>query len=103
MFTDKIGLEADVFYYSTQPNTLSYTGPNVTEMPIHGRLTYNAPMGKGLGVIFGLGYAYNMWGDDASTSTSTSTDERHRADSSACASAPAARCRSAWISPATTS
>ncbi len=49
MFTDKIGLEGDVFYYETQPNGNSYTGPNLREMPIHGRLTYNAPMGKGLG------------------------------------------------------
>ena len=66
MFTDKIGLEADVFYFSTPPTTATYTGPNVTEMPVHARLTYNAPMGKGLGVIFGLGFAYNIWGDSAS-------------------------------------
>ncbi len=71
MFTDKIGIEADVFYYSTQPEDLSYTGGNVTETPIHGRLTYNALMSKGLGVVFGLGYAYNMWKVDGTTFDST--------------------------------
>jgi outer membrane protein OmpA-like peptidoglycan-associated protein len=65
MFTDKIGLEADAFYYSTEPSSLTYTGVTVTETPITGRLTYNAGMGKGLAAIFGLGYTYNMWGDDA--------------------------------------
>ena len=73
MFTDKIGLEGDVFYYETQPNGNSYTGPNIRQMPIHGRLTYNAPMGKGLGIIFGLGYAYNMWGISG-TSDADTTD-----------------------------
>lgn len=67
MFSDKIGLEGDVFYYSTEPSSLNYTGVTVTEMPIHGRLTYNAPVGTGFGVIFGLGYAYNSWSKDAKT------------------------------------
>ena len=65
MFSDKIGLEGDVFYYSTEPSAAGYTGPNMTEMPIHGRLTYNAPMGKGLTAIFGLGATYNKWGGDS--------------------------------------
>ena len=65
MLSDKIGIEADAFYYSTEPSSLSYTGVTVTQTPIHGRFTYNAPMGKGLAAIFGLGYAYNMWGEDA--------------------------------------
>lgn len=67
MFTDKIGIEADAFYYSTDPSSLNYTGVTVTEVPIHGRFTYNAPLGSGLGMVFGLGYAYNMWGEDAET------------------------------------
>ncbi len=68
MFTQKIGFEVDAFHYSTQPSSLSYTGVSVTETPIHARLTYNAPLGAGLGVIFGVGYAYNMWGGGADTS-----------------------------------
>jgi outer membrane protein OmpA-like peptidoglycan-associated protein len=73
MFTDKIGLEADVFSYSNQPNTVTYTGPNIKEMPIHGRLTYSVPMSKGLGFIVGVGYAYNMWSVDG-VSNSDTTD-----------------------------
>ncbi len=65
MFTDKIGFEVDAFYYSTEPSSLQYTGVNITEIPLHARLTYNAPLGAGLGFVFGLGYAYNMWGEDA--------------------------------------
>lgn len=65
MFSDKIGIEADVFYYSTEPEDLSYTGVYLTEMPIHGRFTYNAPLSTGLGIILGVGYAYNSWGKDA--------------------------------------
>ncbi len=65
MFSDKIGLEGDVFYYTTQPSVAGYTGPDMTEMPIHGRLTYNAPMGKAFTAIFGLGAVYNAWGGDS--------------------------------------
>jgi len=65
MFTDKIGFEVDAFYYSTEPSSAQYTGVNITEVPLHARLTYNAPLGAGLGFVFGLGYAYNMWGEDA--------------------------------------
>ncbi len=67
MFTEKIGFEADAFYYSTEPSNLNYTGVTVTEIPMHFRLTYNTPLGAGIGVIFGLGYAYNLWGDSAKT------------------------------------
>ena len=65
MFTDKVGIEADVFSYRTEPSSILYTGVSVSQMPIHGRFTYNVGMGKGLGAIFGIGYAYNMWGKDA--------------------------------------
>jgi outer membrane protein OmpA-like peptidoglycan-associated protein len=74
MFSDKIGLEVDAFSYSTQPSSLAYTGVTVTQLPIHGRLTFNAPVGTGFGVIFGLGYAYNMWGKDATSYFLNSSD-----------------------------
>ena len=65
MFGDKLGFEVDAFYYSTEPSSLSYTGVDITETSLHGRFTYNTPLGKGLGFIAGLGFAYNMWGDSA--------------------------------------
>ena len=65
MFSDKLGFEVDAFFLSTEPSSLSYTGVTVTQTATHARFTYNAPMGKGLAAIFGLGYAYNMWGEDA--------------------------------------
>lgn len=74
MFTDKIGLEADAFYYSTEPESAQYTGVEITETPIHARLTYNTPMGAGIGFIFGLGYAHNMWGGDADSYFMTTND-----------------------------
>jgi len=77
MFTDRIGLEGDAFYYSTQPSAAGYAGPDMTELPIHGRLTYNAPLGKHLGAILGLGAVYNAWGGDSLKSyynTTTNSD-----------------------------
>ncbi len=72
MFTDKIGLEGDVFYYSTTPTNSSI---DVTEMPIHGRLTYYANVSRNFGFIFGLGAVYNQWGGDSLESYySTTTD-----------------------------
>ena len=41
MFSDKIGLEADAFYYSTEPSSVNYTGVTVTQIPITGRLTFS--------------------------------------------------------------
>jgi OOP family OmpA-OmpF porin len=67
MFSNKIGLEADAFYYSTQPSSNAYTGVYLSETPIHARLTFNTPLGAGLGFILGAGYAYNSWGKDDST------------------------------------
>lgn len=64
MFSDKIGLEADAFYYSTEPSSANYTGVTVTQMPVSGRLTYNTG-GSAVSAIFGLGYTYNSWGEDA--------------------------------------
>ena len=37
----------------------------MTETPFHGRVTYNAPLGKSVAAIFGLGYTYNIWGGDS--------------------------------------
>ena len=65
MISDKIGLEVDAFYYSMQPTDAAYTGPDMTETPFHGRVTYNAPLGKSVAAIFGLGYTYNLWGGDS--------------------------------------
>jgi outer membrane protein OmpA-like peptidoglycan-associated protein len=62
MFSDKIGLEGDLFYYSTTPANSSI---DVTEMPIHGRLTYYADLSRNVGFIFGLGAVYNAWGGDS--------------------------------------
>jgi len=73
MFTDKIGFEADAFYYSTEPESAQYTGVSVTEVPIHARITWNAPMGAGMGFVFGVGYAYNMWSGDAESYFMNST------------------------------
>ena len=53
------------FTTPTQPSAAGYTGPDMTELPIHGRLTYNAPLGKSLTAIFGLGATYNKWGGDS--------------------------------------
>ena len=78
MFSDKLGFEVDAFFLSTEPSSLSYTGVTVTQTATHARFTYNAPMGKGLAAIFGLGFAYNSWGDDAGTyfmRTGTSYDK----------------------------
>ncbi len=63
MVSDKIGVEADVFYYSATPTVSGY--PDVTETPIHGRITYNAALGKGVAAIFGIGYTYNLWSGDS--------------------------------------
>jgi outer membrane protein OmpA-like peptidoglycan-associated protein len=49
----------------------------MTEMPLSGRLTYNAPLGKSVTAIFGLGAVYNSWGGDSLKSyynTTTSSD-----------------------------
>lgn len=67
MFSDKIGFEVDAFYFSMEPSSDQYTGVVVTEIPVHARITWNAPMGPGLAFIFGLGYTYNSWGEDAGT------------------------------------
>jgi len=65
MFTSKIGIEADAFYYNTEPSSAQYTGVNITEVPVHVRLTYSAPIGAGVGAVVGLGYVDNSWsGDD---------------------------------------
>ncbi len=74
MFSDKIGFEADAFYYSTEPESAQYTGVSVTEVPIHARLTWNAPLGAGVGFIFGAGYVYNMWSGDATSYFMNSTE-----------------------------
>ena len=65
MISDKIGLEVDAFYYSMQPTDPTYSGPDMTETPFHGRVTYNAPLGKSVAAIFGVGYTYNLWGGDS--------------------------------------
>ena len=65
MFSDRIGLEGDVFYYTTQPSSSAYVGPNMTVTPLHGRLTYNAPLGKRVTAILGLGATLNFWGGDS--------------------------------------
>jgi outer membrane protein OmpA-like peptidoglycan-associated protein len=67
MFTDKIGFEVDAFYYQSEPESGSFTGVLVKEIPMHGRFTYNISGNNGLGVVFGLGFAYNYWYDDAGT------------------------------------
>ena len=72
MFSDKIGIEGDVFYYSTNPTGSTL---DVTEMPLHGRLTYYANLNKNFGFIFGLGAVYNQWGGDSlKTYYNTTTD-----------------------------
>jgi len=72
MFSDKIGLEGDIFYYSTNPTGSTL---DVTEMPLHGRLTYYANVNKNFGFIFGLGAVYNQWGGDSlKTYYATTTD-----------------------------
>ena len=65
MISDKIGIEVDAFYYSMQPTDDAYTGPDMTETPFHGRVTYNARLGKSVAAILGLGYTYNLWGGDS--------------------------------------
>ncbi|MEZ4414077.1 MAG: OmpA family protein [Gemmatimonadales bacterium] len=67
MMSDKLGFEVDAFFLSTEPSSASYTGVNIDQTMGHARFTYNAPMGKGLAAIFGLGFAYNKWGGDAGT------------------------------------
>jgi outer membrane protein OmpA-like peptidoglycan-associated protein len=72
MFSDKIGIEGDVFYYSTNPTGSTL---DVTEMPISGRLTYYANVSRNFGFIFGLGAVYNQWGGDSlETYYNTTTD-----------------------------
>jgi outer membrane protein OmpA-like peptidoglycan-associated protein len=65
MVSDKLGFEVDAFFFSTEPTSLNYTGVTIDQTMAHARFTYNAPMGKGLSAIFGLGFAYNKWGGDA--------------------------------------
>jgi outer membrane protein OmpA-like peptidoglycan-associated protein len=76
MFSDRIGLEGDIFYYSTEPNATGYTGPSMTEMPLHGRLTYNAPLGKSVSAILGLGATLNFWGGDSLKSWYNTTEDQ---------------------------
>ncbi len=65
-------MKGDLFYYSTNPTGSSL---DVTEMPIHGRLTYYANVHKNFGFIFGLGAVYNQWGGDSlETYYNTTTD-----------------------------
>lgn len=64
-FSEHWGIEADGFSYSTQPTSVNYTGVDVSQIAGHARITYYAPLGTGLGMVFGAGYAYNSWGDDA--------------------------------------
>jgi len=67
MLSDKLGFEVDAFFLSTEPSSASYTGVNIDQTMGHARFTYNAPMGKGLAAILGVGFAYNKWGGDAGT------------------------------------
>jgi len=62
MISDKIGIEGDIFYYSTHPTNSSI---DVTQMPLNGRVTYYANMSRNFGFIFGLGAVYNSWGGDS--------------------------------------
>ena len=74
MFSDKIGLEADAFFYSTQPSSNAYTGVSVGQDQFHARLTWNPSLGAGIGFILGAGYAYNMWSKDNQAYFLNSTD-----------------------------
>ncbi len=62
MMSDKLGFEVDAFWLSTEPSSVNFTGVTIDQNMGHARFTYNAPMGKGLAAIFGLGFAYNKWG-----------------------------------------
>ena len=75
MFTDKIGIEGDIFYYSSQPTNSAYDGPDMTEMPLHGRVTYYANVNRNFGFIFGLGAVYNSWGGDSLKSYYGTTED----------------------------
>ena len=73
MVTDKIGIEGDIFYYSTNPTGSSI---DVTQMPLHGRLTYYANLNRNFGFIFGLGAVYNSWGGDSLKSYYSTTEDK---------------------------
>ncbi len=67
MLSDRVGFEADLFHYSTEPSSGTAGDTSVTETPLHVRFTYNAPVSSSLAFILGLGFAYNSWGGDAGT------------------------------------
>jgi outer membrane protein OmpA-like peptidoglycan-associated protein len=73
MISDKIGIEGDIFYYSTNPTGSSI---DVTQMPLNGRLTYYANMSRNFGFILGLGAVYNSWGGDSLKSYYGTTEDK---------------------------
>src|SRR5512145_3460295 len=63
-FARGFSIEADAFYFQTEPEGDTLPGIEVNQIPIRGRLTWNPALSEAFGLVIGAGYTYNMWQGD---------------------------------------
>jgi OmpA-OmpF porin, OOP family len=73
-FARNFSIEADAFYFQTEPEGDTLPGIEVNQIPIRGRLTWNPALSEAVGLVFGAGYTYNMWQGDSKDLFGEDTD-----------------------------
>jgi len=63
-FAKGFSIEADAFWFTTEPEGDTLTGNEVDVIPIRGRLTWNPQLSEAVGFVLGGGYTYNMYSGD---------------------------------------